>query len=196
MPIEKGESLQKLWKRCGVFLGCLGLAGFIWTAGLRNRQLNTLPRSADPVEGRIYSRNIHGIVVFQTRSERDYLDRVQNASIAVFVMSIVLSLIYKKKWGAQRAGPSKIGTIGAQNSLRAIALVDSRCIPIRWIVLFYCSSTQHLGLETWDTMTACQSAGRIPAGGRISLRQLQSLSKVAIPLLVSAEPFQGVQLSG
>jgi hypothetical protein len=111
MPIGRVNGLQKLWKRLGVVLGCLGLAGFIWAAGLWNQQLNTLPRSADPAEGRIYARNIHGIVVYQTRSERDYLERVQNGSIAVFVISIVMSLIYKKKWGSEPSlSPPKIGT--------------------------------------------------------------------------------------
>ncbi len=103
--------LQKLCKRVGVALGCLGLAGFIWTAGLWNQQLNTLPRSANPIDGRIYARNIHGVVVYQTRSERDNLERIQNGSIAVFVLSIVLSLLYKRKWGPEPSlGPPKIGT--------------------------------------------------------------------------------------
>lgn len=108
---QRDWGLQKLWKRLGVVLGCLGLAGFMWTAALWNQQLRTLPRAPDQEAGSIYPRNIHGIVVYQTRSQRDYLERIQDGSIAVFVVSFLMSLIYKKKWGPEPSlGPPKVGT--------------------------------------------------------------------------------------
>ena len=92
------EEAQRAWSRLGLFLGLLGLAGCIWTAALWNQQLISLPRSPDPAHGRIYPRNIHGICVYQTGQERDYLQKVQNCSLGVFVVSVLMSIVGKRKF--------------------------------------------------------------------------------------------------
>ena len=71
----------------------------MWTAGLWNLQLETLPRVPDQETGRVYPRNIHGIVVYQTLSERDQLENIQNSSIAVVAVSFLMTVIYKIKMG-------------------------------------------------------------------------------------------------
>jgi hypothetical protein len=105
------NGFQKLARRLVLALGFLGLAGFIWTMAMWNQQLDTLPRSPYPAKGGIYPRNIHGVIVYQTNSERDHLEMVQYASIGVFGLSIFLSVLYKKKWGPDpNPKPPKIGT--------------------------------------------------------------------------------------
>jgi hypothetical protein len=100
VPIEKkAGNLQKVWKTVGAGFGCIGLAGLMWTFSLWDQQLNTLPHVANAVIGQIYPRNIHGIVVYQTFAQRNHLDTVQFGSFAIFGVSIVMSLIYRSKWG-------------------------------------------------------------------------------------------------
>ena len=81
-----------------ISLACIGLAGFMWTFSLWDHQSRTLPHFADISRGRVYPRNIHGVVVYQTLAERDYLDAVQTSSAGIFVISIIMSVIYKNKW--------------------------------------------------------------------------------------------------
>ena len=104
-------TVQVIWKRIGIILGWIGLAGIVWTAGLWTQQLRTLPRTPEPKMGKIYPRNIHGIVVYQTRHERNQLDAIQDSSIAIFATSLMMSLVYKKKWRqAQVETPPRIRT--------------------------------------------------------------------------------------
>jgi hypothetical protein len=105
------EKLRTIWKHVGMIIGFVGLAGIVWTAGLWNLQLKTLPRVPNQKVGRIYPRNIHGIVVYQTRAENDRLETIQYSSIAVFVIGFFISFLYERKWGLiQSVGPPKIGT--------------------------------------------------------------------------------------
>jgi hypothetical protein len=89
---------QKAWKSIGFALACLGLAGIIWTAILWGIQLRNLPRYPEVTSGRIYPRNIHGVVVYQNRSEYRFLETVQYCSIAIFASSLLMSVVYKTKW--------------------------------------------------------------------------------------------------
>src|ERR1700690_889871 len=59
-------NIGRLWKRAGITLGLIGLAGFVWTSSLWYAYQRTLPRHPDPVAGRVYPLNVHGIVVYQT----------------------------------------------------------------------------------------------------------------------------------
>ena len=95
------DGFQRWWRGFAIGLGLLGFAGFIWTAGLWNQQLDTLPRSSYPAGGGIYPRNIHGIIVYQTRAERDHLDEVQDIAMGTVVFSVLLSVFYNRKWGPE-----------------------------------------------------------------------------------------------
>jgi hypothetical protein len=90
--------LQKTWKTIGFALACVGLAGIIWTAILWGIQFTNLPRHPEVASGRTYPRNIHGIVVYQNRSEYRFLEAVQYCSMAVFASSFLMSVVYKAKW--------------------------------------------------------------------------------------------------
>jgi hypothetical protein len=105
------EKFQKIWKRVGMSIGLVGLAGIAWTAGLWNLQLKTLPRIPNQKTGRIYPRNIHGIVVYQTRAENDRLETIQYSSITVFAIGFFTLFLYERRWGSTKnVGPPKIGT--------------------------------------------------------------------------------------
>jgi hypothetical protein len=100
------EKFQRIWKRVGLSIGFAGLAGIVWTAGLWNLQLETLPRIPNQETGRIYPRNIHGIVVYQTRAENDRLESIQYISIAVFAIGFFTLFLYERRWGPkQNVGP-------------------------------------------------------------------------------------------
>ena len=94
-------NVRRFWKIVGTTLAWVGLTGILCTAVLWTHQLHTLPRSPDQMSGRIYPRNIHGIVVYQTRSESDRLEIVQYGSIGIFAVSFLMSLYYKNKWDAR-----------------------------------------------------------------------------------------------
>jgi hypothetical protein len=89
---------QGAWKITGFALGCVGLAGVIWTAILWGNQLNNLPRHPEDTSGRVYPRNIHGVVVYQNRSEYRFLETVQYCAMTVFASSVLMSILYKAKW--------------------------------------------------------------------------------------------------
>ena len=92
------STFQKAWKTIGITLACVGLAGIIWTVVLWGLQANNLPRASEDASGRIYPRNIHGVIVYQNRSEYRFLETVQYCSIAVFASSFLMSVFYKTKW--------------------------------------------------------------------------------------------------
>jgi hypothetical protein len=103
-------NIERLWKRAGIVVGLIGLAGIVWTASIWYRYQRTLPRHPDPVVGRVYPLNVHGIVVYQTGDERNWLDEIQYSSIAVFAASALMAAIHKKKFGGPptppKSGPS------------------------------------------------------------------------------------------
>jgi hypothetical protein len=70
----------------------------MWAYYLDYRYQATLPRHPDPVAGNVYPLNVHGIVVYQTRDERDLLNEVLYSSIAVAAASGLMAVIYQKKF--------------------------------------------------------------------------------------------------
>jgi hypothetical protein len=111
MPIEETERTRKYFKYFIIALLYFGLAGCLWTFGMWNYQLDTLPRPPNPARGSIYPRNIHGVIVYQTLSERDRLERIQRAAIGVYGLGLLLSLLHRKIWGPEpNLNPPKIGT--------------------------------------------------------------------------------------
>jgi hypothetical protein len=79
-------------------LGVVGLAGIVWTAAIWFQYQTTLPRQPDVLAGRLYPLNVHGIVVYQTRRERDWRNAIQYSSIAVFGASGLASALYQRKF--------------------------------------------------------------------------------------------------
>lgn len=88
--------MKRWWKRAGIVLGSIGLFGIVWTASIWYQYQRTLPRHPDELVGRVYPLNVHGIVVYQTRGERNWLEEIQYSSIALFAASALMAAIYKK----------------------------------------------------------------------------------------------------
>lgn len=88
-----------MWKWIVVTLSLITLAGALWSGYLEYRYQATLPRHPDPAAGNVYPLNVHGIVVYQTRDERDLLDEVLHSAVAVGLTSVLLGAIYQKKVG-------------------------------------------------------------------------------------------------
>lgn len=80
-----------------------GLAGLIASAWISTHYLETMPRSPGLTENRIVPREIHGIVVYQTKDEDHKLSQIEYTSVGVFVVGLVLGLVYLEKWGVSRA---------------------------------------------------------------------------------------------
>lgn len=80
-----------------------GLAGLIVSAMISTHYLDTMPKWPTPEELRMTPRNIHGTVVYQTEEEDRKLTLIEDSSVGVFVVGMVLSLVYLEKWGSLRA---------------------------------------------------------------------------------------------
>jgi hypothetical protein len=93
------------WKRVAIAIGLIGLAGILWTSSIWYDYQRALPRHPDPLAGRVYPLNAHGIIVYQTREERNWLDEIQYSSIAVFVVGALMGLVYDKKFGRPPTPP-------------------------------------------------------------------------------------------
>jgi len=80
-----------------------GLAGLIVSAMFSTRYLDTMPRVPVLSQGRDVPREIHGIVVYQTKEEDRKLRSIEYSSVGVFVVGLLLGLVYLEKWGATQA---------------------------------------------------------------------------------------------
>jgi hypothetical protein len=91
--------MWRTWKRVGGTLFAIGFLGSVWTAGLYYKYQRTLPRYPNYPTGSVYPLNVHGIVICQTRSERNWPNDFLYSSIGVIVMSGLMAAIYQKKFG-------------------------------------------------------------------------------------------------
>jgi hypothetical protein len=80
-----------------------GLAGLIVSAMISTHYLDTMPRGPVVGESRVVPREIHGIVVYQTKEEDKKLSTIEYSSVAVFSVGLILGLVYLEKWGATQA---------------------------------------------------------------------------------------------
>ena len=80
-----------------------GLAGLIVSAMISTHYLDAMPREALVTENRVVPREIHGIVVYQTKEEDRKLSLIEYSSVAVFVVGLIFGLVYMEKWGATQA---------------------------------------------------------------------------------------------
>jgi hypothetical protein len=77
-----------------------GLAGLIVSAMISTQYLDKMPRGPVAGESRVVPREIHGIVIYQTKEEDQKLSTIECSSVGVFVVGLVLGLVYLEKWGA------------------------------------------------------------------------------------------------
>jgi hypothetical protein len=76
-----------------------GLAGLIGSAMISTHYLDIMPRGPVEAQNRVVPREIHGIVVYQTREENRQLNLIEYSSVGVFAIGLVLGLVYLEKWG-------------------------------------------------------------------------------------------------
>lgn len=88
-----------------VSLLCLlpGLAGLVISAAVSTYYVETLPRGPAPEQMRMSPRNINGYVVYQTEEEDRRLSILEDSSVGVFAVGLVLGLVYLEKWSGSRA---------------------------------------------------------------------------------------------
>lgn len=80
-----------------------GLGGMIVAAGISTQYLDQLPRMPVPEEFRMTPRNIHGTIVYQTVDEDRKLTLMEDGSVGVFLVGLVLGGVYFRKWGMAQA---------------------------------------------------------------------------------------------
>jgi hypothetical protein len=81
--------LNRVWNRVELIVFLIAVVGIMWGDHLSSKYWATLPRQPDAVAGRIHPRNIHGVVVYQTRAQRDRIDRTVYVSFAGIVTAFV-----------------------------------------------------------------------------------------------------------
>jgi hypothetical protein len=84
MQRQSTNRIWKTWRVISLFLMLPGFCMFLYGRNIWDNYRRDLPRSADPVAGRIYPLNIHGIIVFQTQQEKTRLEIFDKAGIAIF----------------------------------------------------------------------------------------------------------------
>jgi len=97
--------IRMWWKRIAVALGIIALVQGIWTSSVWYQYQATLPRHAVQETGNIYPLNVHGIVVYQTREQRDRLDKLDYLWGGLVSVSCLMSFIYVKKFGVPPTPP-------------------------------------------------------------------------------------------
>lgn len=89
---------RRPWRTIAILLMIPALAVLLYTGIMWNRYLDTLPRAPDQTTGRVYARNIHGIVVFQTRDEKLRLDIAENIAWGVFMLGMLIGALEERRW--------------------------------------------------------------------------------------------------
>ena len=79
-----------------------GLAGLVFSAMVSTDYLENLPKSPAPLEARMTPRNVHGILVYQTIAEDKRLSIMEDSSVAVFLVGLLLGVVYLEKWSSAR----------------------------------------------------------------------------------------------
>ncbi len=83
----------------------VALAMGIWTGNIWYQYQATLPRHAETATGNIFPLNVRGIVVYQTREQRDRLDRLDYLSFGLGIISALMLFVYTKKFGLPPTPP-------------------------------------------------------------------------------------------
>lgn len=88
--------MKKTLRIMAIILLLLGGVLFLYSSVVWNRYLHDLPQSAIPQTGHIYPLNIHGIVIYQTQAERNWLWFFDRGGIVVFFMGLAAGGISEK----------------------------------------------------------------------------------------------------
>ncbi len=80
-----------------------GLTGLIASAAISTHYLDVMPRVPAPGELRVVPRNIHGMTVYQTAKEDQFLNAWEYSSVGTFLVGLVLSAVYLEKWSSLQA---------------------------------------------------------------------------------------------
>ena len=67
------------------------IAVMMWAARVEFQYQAVLPRRADPTNGSLYPLNVHGIVVYQTKDQRDRLNRLWHSSMVMLFVSALMA---------------------------------------------------------------------------------------------------------
>lgn len=78
-----------LLKVVSYVLGFCGIAGILYWSLIWNHYYDVLPHSPNPAQGRVYALNMHGVVEYATRRERNRLNTSEDASLALIGLAIV-----------------------------------------------------------------------------------------------------------
>jgi hypothetical protein len=84
-----------------------GLAGLILSAMISTHYLDTMPRVPVPEEHRIVPRGIHDVTVYQTPVEDSRLNRIEYASVGIFLVGLFLGIVYLEQWGSLQTRASQ-----------------------------------------------------------------------------------------
>jgi hypothetical protein len=80
---------QSAWRIVLMALSLAALLSLLCYALMWNVYWDRLPRFPDKVAGRVYADNFHGVIVYETREESFRLHALENASLALIVVTIV-----------------------------------------------------------------------------------------------------------
>lgn len=80
-----------------------GLGGLVASAVISTSYLDTLPRAPAADELRVVPRNIHGTVIYQTGQEDYRLSLIEDSSVGVFIIGLLMGLVYLERWGNVRS---------------------------------------------------------------------------------------------
>ena len=102
------RKVRRLWRLVALSILIPGVIAWFYTCALWSHY-SYLPRYPIPAEGRNYPRGIHGITVYQTLAERNKLDFMLRASIAICAVGFTLAIIEEERWKRLHptAGPPK-----------------------------------------------------------------------------------------
>jgi hypothetical protein len=95
---------KRIWKGFAIALIVSGMATWLYTGTISDNYLHTLPRVADNRSGRIYPRNIHGIVVFQTHAEERRLNATIFTGMAVMLLGFGIGTLVERRSKRPPAG--------------------------------------------------------------------------------------------
>jgi len=87
----------KLLRLGALVFSIIGLTCWLWTAAIWFRYSDILPRSPNPTTGSVYPLNIHGIVVYETLSERSRLENWTHLSWGMLVLAVALGIVDQSK---------------------------------------------------------------------------------------------------
>ena len=89
---------KRIWRAVALVLAIPALLAWTYGAGLESSYQRLLPQVANPMIGRVFPRNIHGIVVFQTHAEKLRLDLIEGISISAFFAGLTIGGLEERHW--------------------------------------------------------------------------------------------------